>query len=440
MEDLPIHVDYLLSGATIITMNPVREILENASIAIKGSKIAWIGDTKDVTRQFDAKHSLDCTGKLIMPGLINVHGHWAMTLFRGMVDDITLEGWLAKVWKAEAAYMTEENVIAGAQLAMMEMIRSGTTCAADMYWHYRASTEAARRAGFRMINGPSFAEIEGFKKYRHTNQEIATAYLDEYKDIPLVHPCVQAHSAYTTNPELLKIVSQIAAERNLLFITHASESVGELDMVRQKYGKRPLEVLHEHGLLGKHTLLAHCVHLTDQEIQLLAETGTSVAHCPASNLKLSSGIARVSDMLKAGVNVAIGTDGAASNNDLDLFHEAQLAALMQKGVSGDPTVLPAEKVVFMLTIDAAKAVGLQDLIGSLEVGKLADLVVIDMDSPNLTPHYNLYSHLVYAISPHDVCHTMVNGQMLMQDRQLLNLDEPAVKAKVCQIAKQIQAM
>ncbi len=215
-------------------------------------------------------------------------------------------------------------------------------------------------------------------------------------------------------------------------------SRGELELVRKKYGKSPIEVLDSAGLLGPKTLLAHCVHLSDADIERLAETHTSVSHCPSSNLKLSSGIARVADLVKSGVNVSLGTDGPASNNDLDLFNEAQLAALLQKGLTGDPTVLPAEEVFSMLTINGARALGLQDQVGSLEVGKLADLAVLDFDSVNLTPCYDLYSHLVYAAAPADVCHTMIHGKMVMQDRQMLTLDEEKVKFEVRRIAGQVR--
>ncbi|MFW5713659.1 MAG: amidohydrolase family protein [Brevefilum sp.] len=419
-------------------MNPARDIKVDAALAISGGKIIWIGDKDEALRLFRPAQSLDLSRKVVIPGLINVHGHWPMTLFRGLVDDCTLEDWLSTIWKVEAGVISEENVVTGAQLAMLEMIQSGTTCAADMYWHYVATTEASREAGFRLVNGPSFADIEGFEDYRNTTQHIAIDYLDEYRNVPLVHPCIQAHSVYMTNPDMLELVKEIAHERKLPFITHASESKGELELVREKYGKTPIEFLDEAGLLGDRTLLAHCVHLSEEEINRLAETGTSVAHCPSSNLKLASGIARVAEMVEQGVNVAIGTDGAASNNDLDLFLEAHLAAMLQKGVTGDPSVLPAEKVFSMLTIDGARAVGLSDKIGSLEVGKLADLAILDFDVPNLTPCYDYFSHLIYAASGANVSHVMVEGQWLMRDREMMTLDEAAILSKTREIARTIR--
>ena len=436
----PIQVDYLLVGGTIVTMDAEHRIIQNGTVAIKDSKIVSIGVPEQGDSQYSALQTLDMRGKVVIPGLVNTHGHWAMTLFRGLVHDCTLENWLAKIWKVEAAIISPETVVTGSELAMIEMIRSGTTCAADMYWQYAQSYECVRRAGFRMVNGPSFADIPGFENREDINYRAAIKLIDTYLDDELIHLCVQAHSTYTTSMPMLEEIARITRDRNLGFITHASESQGELDLVRKKYGKTPIEVLDSVGLLGEKTLLAHCVHLSDSEIERLAQTHTSVAHCPSSNLMLSSGIARVADMLKAGVNVAFGTDGPASNNDLDLFHEAQLAALVQKGFTSDPTVLPAEKVFSMMTIDGARALGLADRIGSLEVGKQADVAVVDFDSANLTPCYDLYSNLIYAVSAADVCHVLINGKLVMHNRQMLTLDEEKVKSQVRTIADKVRSM
>lgn len=435
-----LKVDFLLVGGTIVTMDSERRVIQNGAVAVKDSKIVWIGAFDPEDAQFEPAQTLDVSGKCIVPGMVNAHGHWAMTLFRGLVDDRPLESWLEKIWKVEAAVISAASVVAGTELAMIEMIRSGTTCAADMYWLYSEAYEAVRRAGFRMVNGPSFADIPGFENREDVNASAAVRFLERYQEDPRIHLRIQAHSAYTTNQGMLEDIARIMAECSVGFMTHASESKGELELVRQKYGKTPIEVLDSVGLLGEKTLLAHCVHLSDAEIERLAETHTSVAHCPTSNLKLSSGIARVADMVRAGVNVAIGTDGAASNNDLDLLHEAQLAALVQKGVTGDPTVLPAEKVFSMLTIDGARAVGLADRVGSLEVGKLADLAVINFDAVNLTPCYDLYSHLIYAASAADVCHTMIHGRLVMKDRHMLTLDEEKIKSEVREIAQRIRVI
>jgi 5-methylthioadenosine/S-adenosylhomocysteine deaminase len=431
-------VDILLEHATIVSMDGQRRIYQDSALAVLGSRIHWIGPQEQAA-QFLPRQRLDLRGKVLIPGIVNTHGHWAMALYRGLVDDTPLEQWLDVFWKVEKRYNSPENVEAGAQLAIIEMLRSGTTCAADMYWQYRATTQAARGAGFRMINGPSFTEILGFEDQQNVTRAGASEYIETYRDDPLVHVCVQAHSTYTTNMDQLEFARRLAEDNHLLFITHASESRSEVETVRAKYGRSPIEVLDAAGLLNDHTLLAHCVHLSDAEIERLAATRTSVAHCPSSNLKLASGIARVADMLRAGVNVSIGTDGPASNNDLDMFEEMRLAALLQKGVTLDPTVLPAEKAFAMITIDGARAFGLADQIGSVEVGKVADLAVLDFSAPNLTPTYDLYSQLVYAASAANVVHTIVNGRVLMQDRCMLTLDEEAVKAKVNAVAAQVRA-
>lgn len=434
----PVSVDLLLDGGMILTMDSDRRVIPEGVVAVQGARIAWVGSKAEAEGLFLASQRVDTTGKVVMPGLVNTHGHWAMTLFRGLVDDRPLEEWLKTIWRVEAAFTSPANVAAGARLAMVEMLHSGTTCAADMYWQFPYTTEAARQAGFRALNGPSFAELTGYGGKRGTEYAGAIEYLDRYRDDPLIHPCIQMHATYTTNRAMMEDARRLAEERGLIFVTHAAESKGEMAMVREKYGQTPIEVIDQAGLLGPRTLLAHCVHLSDAEIARLAETGTSVAHCPSSNLKLASGIARVAEMLAAGVNVTIGTDGPASNNDLDLFHEAQLAAMVQKGVSGDPTVLPAEQVVAMMTVGGARALGLGDRLGSLETGKLADMAVIDLASPAMTPCYDIYSQLVYAAGPGDVSDVVINGRVVMREREILTLDEEGVKADVRQIAKEVR--
>ena len=436
MQTIP--VDTLFTNATIITMDNNRNVFENASIAVKDEKIIWIGQSNDKETTIESKHTIDCSGKVIIPGLINTHGHWAMTLFRGLVDDLKLEAWLDKIWKVEAQHVNPETVTIGSKMAILEMLRAGTTCAADMYWQFPESFIAISETGFRMSNGPAFAEIPGFEDRRDGNYKAAVEFLDQFKNNPLIHLCVQAHATYTTNIPILEDILRITNEWDIGFVTHAAESLGELTQVEEKYGKRPIEVLNDVGLLGEKTLLAHCVHLNDQEIDKLAETKTSVSHCVSSNLKLSSGIARIADMVKAGVNISIGTDGTASNNDLDLLHEAQIATLVQKGVTMDPTVLPAKQMFEMLTINGAEALNLADKIGSLEAGKLADLAVLDFDAINLTPCYDLYSHLIYAASSADFCHTMIHGQLMMKDRQFLTMDEEKIKAEVREIADKVK--
>jgi 5-methylthioadenosine/S-adenosylhomocysteine deaminase len=270
-------------------------------------------------------------------------------------------------------------------------------------------------------------------------EERAREFIDRNLGDPLLQLCIQAHSTYTTTEEMLEVAAKLAAEYNILFITHASESKSEVETVTKRFGKTPIEYLHSRGLLGPRTLLAHCVHLRDDEIALLHETGTSVAHCPESNLKIGNGVARVPAMLRAGVNVALGTDGAATNNDLDLFGEMRTAALLHKGINFDPTVLSAEEAFAMATINGARAFGLSDRIGSIELGKLADIAIVDLNAANVTPMYNVYSHLCYAVDKNDVRTVFIHGKMVLDHRKLLTLDEEEVKAKVREIARMVAA-
>lgn len=440
MNNERIAIDELFEGCTVVTMDSKRRIIENAAVAVKGNQIFWVGRSSEIPLGWDVKQRINLTGKVMIPGLINTHGHWAMSLFRGYMDDDPLETWLLKAWKVEGAVVSPENVQAGSQLALAEMIRGGTTCAADMYWQYRTTTEEAIKAGFRIVNGPSFTEIAGYKGMKSTEYPEALEYLDRYSTQPLVRLCIQMHSTYTTTMDMMENARQILNDRGLLFITHASESKSEMQMVSQKYGKTPIEVLDDVGLLGPHSLLAHCVHLSTPEIGRLAETGSAVAHCPSSNLKLASGIARVADMVKAGVTVSIGTDGPASNNDLDMFHEAQLAAMVQKGITGDPTVLPAEEVFTMMTLGGARAIGMGDQLGAVEAGRLADLAVLDFNAAHLIPCYDLYSHLIYAASPADVCDVMINGRIVMRNRELLTFDEGDIKQRVRGVAEIVRKL
>ncbi len=457
--------DYLIAGGLVVTMNEKRELIENGAVAIKGRKIVWVGSAEQAKVRVRAGTTIDATGQAVIPGLVNAHSHLAMTLFRGLADDRPLEAWLARIWPLEAKYATAENIRIGTQLALVEMIRGGITCSADMYWHFAENIRAAREAEFRMVNGPAMIEIVGHGEamfgreawFRMVNgpamieilgpdgamsgdlEKKARDFIEQYLDDPLIHLCVQLHSMYTTTEKMLAITAQLSEEYNLLFITHASESKTEVETVKERFGKTPIEYLHAKGLLGPRTLLAHCVHLRDDEIALLRETQTSVAHCPESNLKVGNGVARIPAMLKAGVNVGLGTDGAASNNDLDMFGEMRTAALIHKGVNLDPTVVTAKETFAMATINGARAFNLSGSIGSLEPGKLADMTLVELEAPNVTPMYNIYSHLVYAVDKNDVRTVFINGQLVMQDRKLLTLDEESIKARARSIARDMSA-
>ncbi len=436
----PLAVDLLLTGGTLVTMNGARDVLKDGALAIRGPEIVWMGTTETAKTQVDAARQIDTCGKLIIPGLINAHSHLAMTLFRGLADDQPLEAWLERIWEVETAFATADNCRVGTQLAVAEMIRGGVTCSADMYWQTVTNVRAATEAGFRLVNGPPMIGVEGpGGGFAPELEDQMRAYIEEHLDNPLLQLAIQVHATYTASEAMVEVAKRLGSEYGLLFMTHASESKAEVETVTGRYGKTPIEVLNAWGLLGRHTLLAHCVHLRDDEIDLLAKTGTSVAHCPESNLKLGNGVARVFELLAAGVNVALGTDGAATNNDLDLLGELHTAALLHKGVAFDPTVLPAEQAFAMATINGARAVGMDDRTGSLEVGKLADLAVIDLSAAHVTPLYDVYSHLCYAVDKHDVSDVFIHGQQVMADRALLTLDEEAIKAEMRAIARVVAA-
>jgi 5-methylthioadenosine/S-adenosylhomocysteine deaminase len=428
--------DVLIRGGLVLAMDDAGSIYRDGAVAVRGSQILAVGPAQEISARFRSDTVLDARGQVVLPGLVNAHTHAPMTLFRGLSDDIALEPWLERIWALEKRYATAENVAAGAELAFAEMIRSGTTTAADMYWQRDAVMETARKAGFRLVNGPSFIDFVGPDGIQLEQRlPLAREFIEKYRDDPLVSVCVQVHTTYTVPPPVLEMARDLAREYGLLFITHAAESRGEMAAVRERYGKTPIEVLDEAGLLGGQTLLAHCVHLSDDEIALLAERRTAVAHCPESNLKIGSGIARIPDFLKAGVTVGLGTDGAASNNDLDLWGEMRTAALIQKGLRYDPTVMPAPVVLRMATIEGARALGLGQVTGSLEAGKRADLISIDLDRLHLTPLFDIYSHLVYAAKSADVRNVMIDGRMVMQDGALLTIDEGGIKERVRRIAE-----
>lgn len=428
-------VDLLIHGGLVVTMDDDFHTYPDGAVAVRGREIAAVGPSAELQAQVEPRVTYDARGQVVMPGLINTHTHAAMTLFRGIADDMALEAWLARIWPLEIQYANAENVTAGAELAFAEMILAGTTAAADMYWQRDATTETAIRAGFRLVNGSSFIDFTGPDGILPEERlSKAREFLERYRGHDLITPCIQAHATYTASRSALEQISKLAREYDALFITHAAESQTEVATVRERSGKTPIELLDELGLLGSRTLLAHCVHLSDAEISLLAERKTAVAHCLESNLKTGAGIARLPEMLKAGVTIGLGTDGAASNNDLDLWGEMRTAALIQKGVRNDPAVMDARSVVRMATLDGARALGLGDRTGSLEPGKAADLITLGLNGLHLSPLYDIYSNLVYAAKSSDVRNVWINGSQVLRERELLTIDAQRARARVNKIA------
>ena len=422
--------DTLIHPGWIVPVVPRGAVLENYSIALTGDRITAILPRREA-EAISAARVLELPGHALMPGLVNSHGHAAMSLLRGYADDQPLMPWLEQhIWPAEAAHVSAAFVRDGAELAIAEMIRSGTTTFSDMYFFPDACAETAQRLGMRcQIVFPvlDFATVWARSADEYISKGLALR--DDVKHSALVTVGFGPHASYTVSEPNLVQVATLAAELDVAVQIHLHETRGEVLLAVEQNGERPLDSLHRLGLLGPRT---QCVHMTDlgaQDIALLAATGAHVVHCPQSNMKLASGSCPVSRLLAQGVNVALGSDSAASNNDLNLFGEMQSAALLAKLLDADASALPAATALEMATINGARAMGLEDRIGSLEVGKLADMIAVDLAQPETQPLYNPLSQLVYACNGSQVTHSWTGGVQLLRDRQLTHMDLPALASR-----------
>ncbi len=420
--------DLIIKNGTLLTMDFKNSILENGFLAIRGDRISNIG-TGDMP-SIKATKIIDAKGGLVLPGLVNGHTHAAMTLFRGLADDLPLMQWLENYIFPAERNMDAEFVYTGTLLALAEMILSGTTTFCDMYLFEEEVAKAAKKAGVRCLVGEVLYDFPS-PNYGSVGKglEYTESLIQKWRDDPIVSIAVEPHSLFTCSPELLMAANELALKHRVPLIIHVAETLNEVSEIKGKYGKTPIEHLDSLGLLGAHLIADHCVHLGPSDIKKMAEHGVKVVHNPESNMKLASGIAPVPELIKQGVTVGLGTDGCASNNNLDLFSEMDTAAKLHKVHAMDPTVVDAVTVLRMATIQGARALGLQDITGSLEIGKKADVIVIDTHKPHLTPMYNAVSHLVYAASGNDVTHSVINGKLVMEDRKLLTLDLDEIIAR-----------
>ena len=430
-QTLPETVDTILHPDRIVTVDDRDRVLENHSLLIHEGRIAAILPAEQA-RGHAAREVLELPGRTLMPGLVNAHGHAGMTLLRGVADDLPLHTWLQDhIWPREGEWVSEEFVQHGSQLAIAEMLRGGTTCFADMYFFPEAVARAATRAGIRVqLASPVFdfpsAWGSGPDDYIHK----ATRLHDEYRNSQLVNLAFGPHAPYTVSDEPLRRIIMLAEELDIPVHMHIHETAREVDDAIRDSGSRPLRRLEELGLPGPRLLAVHATQLDEHEVELLADTGSHVVHCPQSNLKLASGFCEVHRLMQAGINVALGTDGAASNNDLDQFAEMQSAALLAKAVSGDASALPAREALRMATINGARAMGLDHLTGSLEPGKQADICAVDLDTFNAWPMYNVVSHLVYSTRSDQVSDVWVAGQRVLEDRKLTTINVEALRARI----------
>ena len=419
----------LIKEGTVVTMDPKNSIVRG-DLLIRDGRIAEIGNTIKV----DAVEMIDARGCAVLPGFVQTHIHLCQTLFRGAADDLSLIDWLKqRVWPMEAAH-TAESIRTSARLGIAELIRGGTTCALTMETvrHTEQVLAVVEETGFRATVGKCMmdkSEEVPSGLLEQTNKSIKES-ADLIKKWHgrgdgRVRCCFAPRFAVSCTRELLSEVANLARQLGVMVHTHASENKGECEIVERESGMRNVSYLDSVGISGPHVVLAHCIHLDDDEMQTLARTRTNVAHCPSSNLKLGSGIARVTEMLARGISVSLGADGAACNNRLDMFTEIRTAALLQK-VSSGPEALPAKRALRMATIDGAKALGLENEIGSLEVGKRADVIVVRIDGPHAIPGNDVVSSLVYSAQSSDVCATIIDGKALMCHRELLTLVESEV--------------
>jgi 5-methylthioadenosine/S-adenosylhomocysteine deaminase len=435
------ELELIIKGGTVLTMTPDSEPLPDGAVAVRGGEIVAVGPASDVLAHAGSARVLDAGGGLILPGFVNTHTHLAMVLLRGLADDLPLKEWLEQhIWPAERALMNAETVALGSRLAAAECLKAGVTTVCDMYFHAERIIGVVKEVGLRAVVPESLID---FATPSCPSPEYALArqreLLERYRDDPLVVPAVAPHSPYTVSAENLVKEAELAEEFGAPLIIHVAETRWEAETIQSSKGVTPVAYLADLGILGERTVAAHCVHVTEPDLDLLAEFEVGVASNPASNLKLGSGVAPLPQMLARGIKVSFGTDGAACNNTLDLLRDAQMAALLYKGLGGNPTVMPARTLAELLTIGGARVLGLEHRIGTLEVGKRADVICLAADQPHAVPLFDAFSHLAYAARAADVRHVVVDGNVVVTDHNLVRVDETALLAEIRDAAARVHA-
>jgi len=424
------NVDLIIKGATVVTMDSSRRVIDHGAVAIDHGRIASVGAAAEIDAAYTAREVVDATGKVVIPGLINGHTHVPMTLFRGIADDLDLQEWLTKyIFPAEAKNVTEDFVRVGTRLGLAEMIRSGTTTYCDMYYFEDAIADETFKAGMRGVLGETVIDFPVADN--KTNSEAMTyveRFINHWKGNALIIPAIAPHAPYTVSEDHLKAARAFSDRTGAPMVIHISETKREVDDSIKSKGASPIDYLNRIGFLNDRVIAAHVVWPTEEELGLIKRLGVGVVHNPQSNMKLASGVAPVPEMLKNDLAVGLGTDGAASNNDLNLWEEMDTAAKLHKVFSKDPKVVSAQEAFEMATIRGARALHLEKEIGSIEAGKRADLAVVDLDDLNQTPFYNIYSDLVYAAKAGDVRTVIIEGRIVMRDRRFLTLNEETIKA------------
>lgn len=431
MNPQPQPADAVIEARWIIPQAPARTVLNDHAVVIDGARITAVLPVAQARTQYQPRRRLVLDRHAVLPGLINLHTHAAMTLMRGLADDIALMEWLRNhIWPVETSHVSEEFVYDGTRIACAEMLRGGVTCFNDMYFFPGAAARAAIECRMRAALGMIVFEFPSpYATDARDYLDKGVALRDELKDEPLLSFCFAPHAPYTVSDKSLAQIATFAGELDAPVHIHVHETRDEVEQSIRDYGVRPLTRLDKLGLVGPALIAVHAVHLERAEIDLLAQHGCHVAHCPSSNLKLANGFAPVGALLAAGVNIGLGTDGAASNNRLDVFSEMRLTALLAKGQSGEPTALPAWQALELATINSARALGLERQIGTLEPGKFADITAVRLSDLEVTPCYDPLSHLVYAAGREHVTHVWVNGELVVEDGGLTAIDTDELRAK-----------
>jgi 5-methylthioadenosine/S-adenosylhomocysteine deaminase len=433
--------DLLITGGTVVTMDAQRRVIADGAVAVRGDSIVAVGSSAEIESRYEATRRIEARGALVMPGLINGHAHAAMSLFRGVADDLSLDDWLRKyIFPAEARNVNEEFVVWGTRLGILEMLRGGITTYADMYYFEDAVARVTKEVGMRAVLGETIIDFPA-----PDNKTLAEAYaytqkfLDHWKGDPLITAAAAPHSIYACSEKTLQDSAALARRNGAPILIHIAEAPFELEQSRAKHGLSPVAYLERAGILGPDVVGAHCIWVDAGDISILAHFNVGCIHNPSSNMKTAAGVMPVVEMLAAGEAIGLATDGAASNNNQDLFEEMDLAAKLQKIARRDPRALPAQQVVEMATITGARALHLEKYIGSLEAGKKADLILVDTGAPHAVPMYNAYSQIVYALKASDVRSVVIAGKIVMEDRRMLTLDEKEILAKAQEYRKKIEA-
>jgi len=433
-------VSLIVWGGTVVTMDGTGQVIPAGAVAVDNDRIVAVGTADEITQKYSAAQRLDVQGQIVLPGLVNTHTHAPMVLYRGLADDLALMDWLQKyIFPAEAKTVSPDFVQVGTRLAALEMIESGTTTFADMYYFEDDIAAATHQAGLRAVLGESVIRFPvADAKTPEEGLARAEAFIQKWRNDPLVTPAVAPHAPYTVEPQTLKAARELANRYAVPLLIHLAETQAEMKTVRDERKASPTQYLESLGLWEGRSLAAHAVFLDAADMTVLASRGVGVAHNPGSNMKLASGIAAVPQWLVHGMRAGLGTDGAASSNDLDMFGAMRLAALLHKVATGDPQVLPARQVVELATRRGAEALGLGDRIGSLETGKQADIITVAADGARQTPMFDPLSHLVYVAHGDDVRNTIVAGRILMRDRHVTTLNKADVLRDARAMAERVK--